>query len=175
LNKLLEIAQLGQPILRNSALRVDHIDQDTTKLIENMKYTVGKVNGVGLAAPQVFHSKRIFIIASKPSSRYPNAPLMKPEVVINPVIKKMSSQIIKDWEGCLSIPGIRGFVPRSESIEVEYMNISGDTISNIFEGFLARIFLHEYDHIEGIVFLDRVESSKDLITENEFQKMVLSK
>lgn len=175
MNKLLEIAELGQPVLRNIAMSVDHIDQDTLTLIDDMKFTVDKVNGVGLAAPQVFHSKRIFIIASKPSDRYPSAPLMEPEAIVNPVIRKMSESKIKDWEGCLSIPGIRGYVPRSESIEVEYMNEKGELVQKTFNGFLARVFQHELDHLEGIVFLDRMETSKDLITENEFQKIILSK
>lgn len=172
---LLEIAELGAPILRDISIRIDSLDKNIIELIERMKFTVNKVNGVGLAAPQVFHSKRIFIIASKPSVRYPDAPLMEPETVINPVIKKMSKSKVKDWEGCLSIPGIRGLVPRSESVVVEYMDESGEIVSKNFNGFLARIFQHEYDHINGLVFLDRVELSKYLITEKEYQRIVSTK
>lgn len=172
MSEVLKIAELGNLILRQIAKKVDPIESDTLKLIENMKFTVSKVSGVGLAAPQVFQSQRIFIIASKPNSRYPNAPKMEPEAIINPVIKSMSDEKVKDWEGCLSIPGIRGIVPRARSIEVEYTNQYGKRIQKQFDDFIARIFQHEYDHIEGIVFLDRLETNNDLVTEKEFLRIV---
>ena len=171
MTKLLKIAELGDPILRKRADEVLNIDEKIKELMNNMDYTVDKVNGVGLAAPQVFHSKRIFIIASKPSKRYPDAPLMKPTAIINPVITKISNETVKDWEGCLSIPGIRALVPRAKHIEVEYINVEGQKTVVCYDDFLARIFQHEYDHIEGIVFLDRLETNSDIITENEYQKL----
>lgn len=170
--ELLKIAELGNPVLRKIAEKIDEIDLEILKLIEDMKFTVDKVSGVGLAAPQVFQSKRIFVVASKPNPRYPNAPEMEPEAIINPVIKSMSDEKIKDWEGCLSIPGIRGLVPRAKSIEVEYTNQSGERVNKQFDDFIARIFQHEYDHIEGIVFLDRLETTKDIVTEKEYQAII---
>lgn len=170
--ELLKIAEMGNPVLRKVAKEIDAIDKSILELIENMKFTVGKVSGVGLAAPQVSHSKRIFVVASKPNPRYPNAPLMEPEAIINPVIKQMSDEIVKDWEGCLSIPGIRGLVPRAKSIQVEYTNQNGERVKKQFDDFIARIFQHEFDHIEGIVFLDRIESTKDLVTEKEYQRII---
>ena len=169
--EVLEIAQLGNPILRKMAEEIISIDENITSLSSNMIFTVQNVNGVGLAAPQVFESKSMFIIASKPNDRYPNATQMEPTVIINPKIITSSDKIVKDWEGCLSIPGIRGLVPRKEEIEVEYTNINGTIIKINYSEFAARIFQHEFDHLKGIVFLDRVESNKEIITELEYQKL----
>lgn len=170
---LLQIAQLGNPLVRKRAQKVTvPIDEKIKELILNMKATCKDAIGVGIAAPQVYQSLRIFIIASHPSPRYPNAPTMKPMVLINPKLISYSKKKIKDWEGCLSIPGIRGFVPRYEQISVEYLTEEGKLVKKIFTGFLARIFQHEYDHIEGKVFLDRVENTKELMSEKEFQKMI---
>lgn len=174
MGKLLEIAELGAPVLRRKASKVEKLNDDLFTLIENMKFTVAQVNGVGLAAPQVFKSKQIFIIASQPNERYPHAPIIKPTAVINPTIKFMSEEKVKEWEGCLSIPGIRGLVPRSKKVYVEYENIEGDIVLNEFTDFAARIIQHEFDHLEGIVFLDRLESNIDLITEREYQYIFAS-
>lgn len=173
--ELLKIAELGNPILRKNTKEVDIINSEILKLMEDMKYTVRQVSGVGLAAPQVHQSRRIFIIASKPNKRYPNAPKMEPEAIINPIIQSISDEKVKDWEGCLSIPGIRGLVPRAKSIEVEYTNQDGEKVHKQFDDFIARIFQHEYDHIEGIVFLDRLETTKDLVTEKEYQRIIMDK
>ena len=175
MKKLLEIAELGAPVLRRRAQEVDNFNDDVFMLIENMKFTVAQVDGVGLAAPQVFKSKRIFIIASQPNERYPHAPIIKPTAVINPIIKFMSEEKVKEWEGCLSIPGIRGLVPRSKKVSIEYENLDGELIQKVFTDFAARIIQHEFDHLEGIVFLDRLESNKDLVTEREYQKIITAK
>ncbi|MBI2405352.1 peptide deformylase [Candidatus Gottesmanbacteria bacterium] len=130
------------------------------------------VNGVGIAAPQVYQPYRMFIVASHPNPRYPNAPEMKPIPVINPTIVSHSKNKIKDWEGCLSIPGIRGLIPRYQSIKVEFTNRNGKKEKREFSDFIARIFQHENDHLDGIVFLDRVENNKEIITDKEYQKLI---
>lgn len=170
---LRQIAQLGQPILRQRAQEVSTIhDPAFQTLIDDMIATCIDVDGVGLAAPQVYESLRLMIIASRPSKRYPKAPTMEPLAVINPTITTQSEEMEKDWEGCLSIPGIRGQVPRSTSVTVSYQTRDGEAKTETFTDFLARIFLHEYDHLEGITFLERVESTRDLITEKEYQKII---
>lgn len=171
--QLLEISELGHNILRHKTATVRNIhDQELQDLINNMIHTVKEVNGLGIAAPQVYEDKRVFIIASKPSERYPSAPEMEPVAIINPVILNHSNETVKDWEGCLSIPGIRGLVPRYTSIKVQFTDRAGNQITKIFNDFVARIFQHEFDHLNGIVFLDRLESNKDIITEREYQKIV---
>ncbi len=87
----------------------------------------------------------------------------------------MSEEKVKEWEGCLSIPGIRGLVPRSKKVSIEYENLDGELIQKVFTDFAARIIQHEFDHLEGIVFLDRLESNKDLVTEREYQKIITAK
>lgn len=135
--------------------------------------TVSNANGVGIAAPQVAQSRRMFIVASRPNPRYPDAPEMEPTTMINPRILAHSEQMVKGWEGCLSIPGIRGLVPRYQAIEVEYIGRDGKRHQQELTGFVARIFQHELDHLNGIVFLDRVESTQDLMSEKEFQSQVV--
>lgn len=170
--KLLEIAQLGNPILRQVARPVENISAPSIqKLINSLMSTVSIANGVGIAAPQVSESYRLFIVASRPNSRYPNAPLMKPLVIINPKITGHSEEMVKGWEGCLSIPGIRGLVPRYRTIEVEYLSVDGTLHRQEFTDFVARIFQHELDHLDGIVFVDRLETTLDMFTEQEYQKL----
>src|ERR1700678_339489 len=123
---LRQIAQLGHPVLRAPVDQVTFPASDAIQsLVADMLLTLRDSNGVGIAAPQVYESKAIFIVASRPNPRYPTAPLMNPEVVINPEILERSTTIVKDWEGCLSIPGIRAEVPRHREIKVRYQSIDG--------------------------------------------------
>lgn len=171
---VLEIIQLGHPLLRSKAQVVDNIqNQSIQDLIDNLIATVGQASGVGIAAPQVAASHRLFIVASRPNLRYPNAPTMEPTAMINPKILAHSNEVKKGWEGCLSIPGIRGSVPRYQAIEVEYTDRNDKLQKQELTDFVARIFLHEYDHLDGVVFLDRLESTQDIITEQEYQKQVV--
>lgn len=170
---ILEITELGNPVLREKTQKVKNInDEKIQTLIDNMIYTVNEINGVGIAAPQVSESLQIFIMCSNPNPRYPDAPEMEAETIINPKIISASDDKEFDWEGCLSIPGIRGLVPRHKSIEVIYQDRHGKKKEVTFEDFPARIFQHEFDHLNGIVFLDRMESPQHLITENEYVKLM---
>lgn len=170
----LQIAQLGNPILCQQAQLVDNVrDERIQKLIDALIVTAATSNGVGIAAPQVAESYRLFIVASRPNPRYPNAPLMEPTAMINPQIIAHSTEVVKGWEGCLSIPGIRGLVSRYQAIEVEYTTRDGQLHRQELTDFVARIFQHEYDHLDGIVFLDRVDSTQDLMTEQEYQQRIV--
>lgn len=171
--KLLQISQLGHPVLRKKTVEVnDFSDKQLQALIDDMIATVKEVGGVGIAANQVYESKRVFIIASNPNKRYPKAPKMKPLAMINPKIIERSDKQVKDWEGCLSIPGVRGLVPRYISIKIEYYDRKGKKQTKLLKDFLARIFQHEFDHINGLVYLDRLETNKDIITEKEYYKII---
>ncbi|MDJ0637159.1 MAG: peptide deformylase [Xenococcaceae cyanobacterium MO_188.B29] len=172
MNKL-KIIQLGHPILRSQAQPVENFtDKQLQQLIDSLIETATAANGVGIAAPQVSQSYRLFIIASRPSSRYPHAPTMKPKAMINPKIIAHSDEKSKDWEGCLSVPGLRGQVPRYRTIKVEYCNRDGQLQQEVLTDFVARIFQHELDHLNGLVFLDRLESEEDLFTEEEYQSLI---
>ncbi|MBW4506156.1 MAG: peptide deformylase [Scytonematopsis contorta HA4267-MV1] len=171
----LPIIQLGNPILRQKASLVENIKSDEIqKLIDDLITTVVSANGVGIAAPQVAQQYRLFIMASRPNPRYPNAPEMEPTPMLNPTIIAHSNELVKGWEGCLSVPGIRGFVPRYQYIEVEYLDRNGKHQKKQFSDFLARIFQHEYDHFDGIVYLDRLENTLDIITELEYQNRIVN-
>lgn len=174
--EILDIIELGHPILRQQARSIKQIQDDRIQtLIDDLMATVQKANGVGIAAPQVAESDQLVIVASRPNLRYPNAPTMEPMPMINPRILAHSDETVKGWEGCLSVPGIRGNVPRYQAIELEFIDRFGKLQKMEMTDFVARIVQHEYDHLNGIVFVDRVESTKDLITEKEYQKIVLTK
>jgi peptide deformylase len=127
--------------------------------------------GVGIAAPQVGHSLRIFILASKPNNRYPNAPTMEPTAIINPIVHSFSVEMEDGWEGCLSVPGIRGIVSRHKSLTASFTNRFGRPEEIECVGFVARVFQHELDHLNGIVFLDRTDP-KNLATDKEYQRIL---
>jgi len=172
MSKIPEIIQLGNPFLRVMAQPVQKIeDPSLQNLIQELITTTIDHNGVGMAAPQVAQSLQLIIVASRPNSRYPQAPQMEPTAMINPRIVKHSGEPEKGWEGCLSVPGIRGLVPRYPQVAIEYTDINGQVCNQELTGFVARIFQHEYDHLQGIVFLDRVESTQEMITEQEYQKL----
>ncbi len=98
--------------------------------------------------------------------------LMKPTAMLNPELLSASNDTETGWEGCLSVPGIRGLVRRNRQVRVRYLTREGDICEEEYEGFLARIFQHEFDHINGVVFLDRVEDSHELVTEKEYLRIV---
>ncbi|NJO77950.1 MAG: peptide deformylase [Cyanobacteria bacterium RM1_2_2] len=165
----LEISQLGNPILRQVAQPVFNIQDELLQIfIDNLLATLIRSNGVGIAAPQVGKSCRVLIVASRPNARYPHAPIMEPTAMINPQLVSHSGEVVKDWEGCLSVPGIRGLIPRYRQIEVEYTTREGQRIRRELSDFVARIFQHECDHLNGLVFLDRLESVRDIVTDQEY-------
>jgi peptide deformylase len=168
-----EIIQLGNPILRKIAQPVKDIaNQEIQSLIDTLIFTAREANGVGIAAPQIGRSDRLFIVASRPNPRYPHAPLMQPTAMINPQIVAYSSEIIKDWEGCLSVWGKRALLPRSQAIAVEYFTRDGKLKKREFTDFVARIIQHELDHLDGILFIDRIKNPNDIYTEEEYQQII---
>ena len=170
--KILQIAEIGSPILRQRSQAVTNItDPQLDDLIVDLMATADAANGVGIAAPQVAASMRLFIVASRPSPRYPHAPLMAPTAMINPEIIDRSGELVAGWEGCLSVPNTRGLVLRDRTIEVRYLTKSGALVQQALTGFVARIFQHELDHLDGILFPDRVANLADLITEAEYLKI----
>ncbi len=170
-----EIVQLGAKMLRQEADAVADVrSNETRRSIEAMRNTLATTQGVGLAAPQIGISKRIILIASHPTSRYPHAPSMEPTVMINPGFQPLTEIREKDWEGCLSIPGIRALVPRYKNISIHYTDEQGDCVETQLDGFVARIFQHEFDHLDGMVYLDRVENNQDILSESEYLKRLPS-
>ncbi|MDT8370382.1 MAG: peptide deformylase [Gammaproteobacteria bacterium] len=170
-----DILKLGHPHLRLTAEAVNDVASDNNQaLFKQLLSFVIAQQGIGIAAPQVDSSQRFFIMSSHPNSRYPHAPVMEPTVVINPEILWMSDRKEKDWEGCLSVPGVRALVPRNTEIKVRYTLPTNKIIESTYSGFIARVFQHEYDHLNGLVFLDRIETSHDIMVEDEWQKRIVN-
>ncbi len=171
--KRLPVYELGNPVLRQIAAPVTDVKcTQIQSLINDLIATLKHQKGVGIAAPQVGQSLQLIIIASYPNERYPDAPQMEPLPMINPQIINYSPTTCQGWEGCLSIPGIRGQVSRAETITVTYLDRHGQPQQQEFSGFVARIIQHEYDHLIGKVFLDRVPSTHEMVTEAEYRKLI---
>jgi peptide deformylase len=124
--------------------------------------------GVGIAAPQVGRTLRVFIMAPKPGPRYPDAPLIEPFAVVNPEILRLHGEVEKGYEGCLSVPGFRGLVPRHASVDAAWLDRHGQRREGTFHGFTARIFQHEFDHLEGILYPSRMDREDPLLTLEEY-------
>ncbi|MEM6840084.1 MAG: peptide deformylase [Cyanobacteria bacterium P01_C01_bin.120] len=164
----LSVLKLGDTRLRQVAQPVKTLDNRLQTLINNLIWTAEKANGVGIAAPQVGESARLFIVASAPNLRYPNAPRMQPTAMINPRIIAHGDTVVRDWEGCLSVPDQRGQVDRWPEIEVEYSDRRGKQHRRVLTDFVARIFQHELDHLDGTLFIDHVGDPAALVTEAEY-------
>lgn len=155
--RLLPIAQRGEPILQQRAQEVTGLHEPALQqLIDAMQATMLVANGVGIAAPQVFVSKRVIIVASRPNPRYPDAPSMQPLAMVNPEILWRSTATCLSEEGCLSVPDVRAPVERAERILVRYLTRTGETQEAQYSGFIARIIQHECDHLDGVLFVERV-------------------
>jgi peptide deformylase len=136
-----------------------------------MMDTMAEYHGVGLAAPQVHESLRLFVVAFDPTQPDPDddEPL-EPFAIINPEITPVGDTMVEDWEGCLSIPDIRGKVPRVTEIKVKALNRKGQRIEISARGFTARVILHETDHLDGVLFFDRMRSFETLTFLDEFSR-----
>ena len=168
----LQVRELGDPILRSVARPVENVqDPEIQELINDMIEKCIEIDGVGIAAPQVGKPLRLFIIASRPSPRYPQAPHMEPTAIINPSIIKTCPTEVSAWEGCLSIPGLRAQVVRPSWVETAYIDRNGECRVTTFKGFIARIFQHEFDHLEGKLFVDRADPL-EMVTEKEYQRIL---
>ncbi len=159
---ILDLAYYGEAVLRKKAEPVTEISDEIKKLAQDMKDTLLHHNGLGIAAPQVKHSVRMFYIClplDDPSKDDGRA-LGEPELFINPVLSSPSEETDFAMEGCLSIPGLYEEVERPVSLRVEAMNLNGEMFSKEFTGLPARVVMHENDHINGVLFFDRIKGKK---------------
>jgi peptide deformylase len=170
---ILKTAKLGNPVLRQAAKEVspsELMSAGVQKLIEDMIETMHEYDGVGLAAPQVHESKQIAVIQVENSVRYPRAPGIPLTVLVNPVLLKKSDETQKGWEGCLSVEGLRGFVPRSKRVAIRFTDREGKERQLETEGFFAVVIQHEMDHLAGKVFLDRMPDLSTLTHLKEYER-----
>lgn len=153
------ILKMGDPRLLRVARPVTDFDTpELQRLVADMVETMVAASGAGLAAPQIGVDLQVVIFGSgAPNPRYPEAPPVPRTVLINPVITPLDGQLAEDWEGCLSVPGLRGMVPRHQRIRYQGLDLQGRRIDREAQGFHARVVQHECDHLQGILFPMRVK------------------
>ena len=170
---ILKVAHLGHPVIRQVAMALNpqEIDsRDTQKIIDDMIETMREYDGVGLAAPQVHINKQLAVIEVHANPRYPGMAEVPLTILINPRITSRSKKLVQGWEGCLSIPDLRGMVPRNESLVCEALDRAGKPVRLEANGFFARVIQHEWDHLQGNVYLDRMSDLKSLTHLSEFAR-----
>jgi peptide deformylase len=171
---ILKVARMGHPVLRAKAKALSQGDikhAAVQQLIDDMIDTMIEYHGVGLAAPQIHESLRIFVgvlETPKPDSRDDHEP--EPLALINPEIMPVGDEVVEDWEGCLSIPDIRGRVPRAKEIRVRGYDREGARVDLTLRDFAARVAQHETDHLDGVLFFDRMKSFDSLTFLEEYSR-----
>ena len=159
---------MGHPVLRTRARLLEHDEIGTPRiqqLIDDMFETMNDSQGIGLAGPQVHESIRLFVAGVEEEDS-----TMPPVVMINPAITPLGSDVEEDWEGCLSIPDIRGRVSRPTNIRIRALDRHGKPISMTADGFPARVIQHETDHLDGVLFFDRMTSFETLTFLDEYSR-----
>ena len=166
---ILKVARMGHPVLRDHARPVERQDLRNPvlqKLIDDMVETMSEYHGVGLAAPQVHADLRLFValLADEPNEE------TAATVVINPVVVPNAEGVEEGWEGCLSIPDIRGMVPRYTDIMLRALDRHGSNVELRLQGFPARVAQHETDHLDGVLFFDRMASMQSITFLEEYSR-----
>jgi peptide deformylase len=156
----LDIHKLGDRVLRQPAKRINKVDDELRQTVIEMLQTMYTADGVGLAAPQVGLHKQLIVIDSEPEN-----PAVPPLILINPEIKGRGKVLAKDQEGCLSVPGVYMDVERPDTVEISYKDENGRPRQLKADGFLARVIQHEMDHLNGVLFVDRIDDSLSLTAE----------
>lgn len=155
------VVKLGNAQLATPSLPVtDFSNPAFLQLIQDMKDTMKEKGGVGIAAPQIGCNLRVVMFGFEKSERYPNEAPIPFTILINPVIEILSDEMIDGWEGCLSVPGLRGLVPRYQKIKYSGFDGEENSISRIAENFHARVVQHECDHLDGILFPRRIKDMR---------------
>jgi peptide deformylase len=152
-----EVLRMGHPVLREKSKPVDQTGTpELRELISDMKETMAAQNGAGLAAPQIGVSQRVVIFGVTSNPRYPDAEEVPFTVLVNPKLTFLTRDVEQDWEGCLSVPGMRGVVPRYTQLRYTGTDEEGNPIDRVASGFHARVVQHEVDHLDGILYPQRM-------------------
>ncbi|QQR89529.1 MAG: peptide deformylase [Myxococcales bacterium] len=170
---ILKIAQIGEPVLRKTADKLSIetlLSEETQSFIDSLVETMRHANGAGLAANQVFMPLQICAIEVHNNPRYPYKPNIPLTVLVNPILSPLDDATFINYEGCLSVPNLRGEVPRYIKLRVQAWDRHGGPIDEVVHGLKAATFQHEVDHLNGKLFLDRVENTASLCTWENFEK-----
>jgi peptide deformylase len=174
---LLKIAQIGHPVLRRRARELDRdelLAPETQRFIDDLVETMRDVNGAGLAAIQVYRPVRLVALEVNKNPRYPYKPSIPLTIVANPVIEPLSEDRFENYEGCLSVPNLRGMVERRTEVRVTGLCRDGSPFERVARGLTAGTFQHECDHLDGVLFVDRVKDPRTLSTWTEFERYHLA-
>jgi peptide deformylase len=174
---IFKVARLGHPVIRTSAHGVDPkkiASPEFQRLLDDMVDTMREYNGVGLAAPQVHLSLRVAVLEVDHHPRYPDMPSVPLTFLINPKVEILDNDMVDDWEGCLSIPEMRGRVPRYRRLRVTTLGRHGEQLDFVASDFHARVVQHETDHLNGEVYLDRMPNLRSLAHLAEWQRFALT-
>ena len=166
-----QIAQIGAPVLRQRAreLTIEELrSAEVQALIDDLIETMRHANGAGLAAPQIFEPMRICAMEVKDNPRYPYKPNIPLTVLVNPTVEILSDHTFDNYEGCLSVPNLRGVVQRNAEITVRGLDRHGDAVERTVRGFTAGTYQHEIDHLDATLFVDRVTDPQTLTTWENF-------
>ncbi|HTX06888.1 MAG TPA: peptide deformylase [Steroidobacteraceae bacterium] len=155
------VLKMGEPLLRQVARPVQRFDTELTALITDMNDTMRALNGAGLAAPQIGVGLRVVIFEVTVNPRYPEAPAIPYTVLINPELIPLGDEQEESWEGCLSVPGLRGLVPRFRKLRYRGFDLEGAPLDRTVEGFHARVVQHEVDHLDGILYPERIRDLRN--------------
>lgn len=157
-----QVLRMGHPTLLKVAQPVSEFNTAALdELVADMFDTMADYGGVGLAAPQIGESQRVVIFGFEKSERYPDAEPVPTTVLINPEIEFLGTEMETGWEGCLSVPGMRGLVSRNQRIRYRGFDQAGDTIDRTVQGFHARVVQHEVDHLDGVLYPQRIEDLRE--------------
>jgi peptide deformylase len=170
---IIRIAQLGDPMIRRPAEPVEFEairTAEVQRLIDDMIETMREADGVGIAAPQVSVLQQIFAMEVRDQARYTEAELFPLTVFINPVLEVVRADWREGWEGCLSVQGLRGYVRRYRAVRIQGLTREARPMEVALEGFPAVVAQHECDHLEGLVYLDRMADLKSLSFEREYRR-----
>ncbi len=170
---ILKVARLGHPVLRKVAapIPVKEIrSSEVQRLIDDMVESMREYNGAGLAANQVHVPRQVCVIEVNGNPRYPDAPSIPLTILINPVVTPLTAEMEEDWEGCLSVPDMRGVVPRYTAVRLEAYDRAGAKVDVVAKEFFARVIQHETDHLAGIVYVDRMKNLSTLTHLAEWHK-----
>jgi peptide deformylase len=170
---ILKVARMGHPVLRAKARPLEKADLKSAavqKLIDDMIDTMVEYHGVGLAAPQVHEGLRIFVASLDVEDDETRDSDPEPIALINPEITVVGSDVVEDWEGCLSIPDVRGRVPRAREIRLRALDRNGGRLELKAHDFPARVMQHETDHLDGVLFFDRMRSFESLTFLDEYSR-----
>ena len=155
------VLKMGEPLLRAVASPVTRFDEELAALVADMDDTMRALSGAGIAAPQIGVSARVVIFELKDNPRYPHITPVPYTVLVNPLVTPLTAEQDDGWEGCLSVPGMRGLVPRFRRLRYRGFDQYGAPLERTVEGFHARVVQHEVDHLDGILFPQRVRDLRD--------------